>query len=104
VPHPPPHVGRALRDRQSPTDRPFRLTVHHVETHNGRVVRARIGLLETTGRAGEARLEWQADIARAEACDLRGRPRSETPVAITGRSIVVFLRRYEWVHLDLEFA
>lgn len=81
-----------------------RLTVGHVDTAAGRVVRARVGLLETAGRAGEARIDWHADVARAAACDLRGEPRSDTPVAITDRSVVVFLRRYEWVLLDLDFA
>jgi hypothetical protein len=67
-------------------------------------VRARVGLLETAGQSGEVRIDWAADVVRATACDLRGRPRPDTPVAIVGRSTVVFLRRYEWVHLELELA
>jgi len=81
-----------------------RITVEAVEAEAGRPVRARIGLLESSGTGGDVRLEWAADVARAGGSDLRGRPRPEAAVAVTGRSTVVFLRRYEWLHLEVEFA
>ena len=81
-----------------------RVTVDAVESEAGRPVRARIGLVESAGAGGEVRIDWAADVARAEACDLRGTPRPEAAVAVQGRSTIVFLRRYEWLHLEVEFA
>jgi hypothetical protein len=81
-----------------------RLTVNRVETAEERPVRARIGLLETAGMAGEVRIDWGRDVVAATARDLRGEPVPAAAVAVAGRSTVVFLRRYEWLHLDLEFA
>jgi hypothetical protein len=81
-----------------------RITVEAVETEAGRPVRARLGLLESSGTGGDVRLDWGEDVAEARACDLRGTPRPEAAVIVTGRSTVVFLRRYEWLHLEVEFA
>ena len=69
---------------------------------------ARIGLLESAGRAGEVRLEWTSDVARAVFCDAAGSRLSDddsTPggVTIDGRSITLYLKRYQWRHLELEF-
>jgi len=69
----------------------------------------RIGLLESAGRAGDVRVEWAREPRAARACDLRGLPRTAhagapAPVAIDGRCTVVFLRAYEWLHLEVEFA
>jgi len=85
-----------------------RLTVGTVRQEGGRVVAARIGLLESAGRAGEVRLEWTADVARAVLCDAAGSRLSDddsTPggVTIDGRSITLYLKRYQWRHLELEF-
>ena len=68
------------------------------------VARARIGLVESAGRTGNVRIEWGVPVARATAVDLRGEPRDDVTVAIEGRTVVVFLRRYEWMQLDLEFG
>lgn len=66
--------------------------------------RARVGLIESAGRAGPVRIEWSVPVARAVAVDLRGEPRDDVAVAIEGRAVVVSLRRYEWMQLDLEFG
>jgi len=85
-----------------------RLTVSSVRHEGGRPVAARIGLLESRGRSGEVRLEWSADVAAARVCDAAGREHPAGSgvgaVAVTGRLTTVFLRRYEWLHLDLEFS
>jgi alpha-mannosidase len=88
-----------------------RLTVGPVRQEGGRVVAARIGLLESAGLAGDVRLECAADVARAVPCDAAGRRLSDPAshasaadgVTIDGRSIILNLKRYEWRHLDLEF-
>ena len=88
-----------------------RLTVGPVRQEEGRVVAARIGLLESAGRAGEVRLECAAEVARAVPCDAAGRQLSDRVdhasavdgVTIDGRSITLDLKRYQWRHLDLEF-
>ena len=84
-----------------------RITVGPVRFDGGRVVAARVGLLESSGRSGEARVEWRSGVARARVCDAAGR---EFPagsgagtVVIDGRATTVSLRRYQWLHLDLEF-
>jgi hypothetical protein len=66
--------------------------------------RARIGIVESAGRAGPVRIEWAVPVARATAVDLRGEPRDDVEVAIEGRAVVASLRRYEWLQLELEFG
>ncbi len=80
-----------------------RITLRDVIREGDRVVRATVGLLESAGRSGEVRIDWQADVIRAEPLDLRGMRRENVAVAIEGRSTVVFLHGHEWLHLDLEF-
>jgi hypothetical protein len=60
-----------------------------------------VGLLESAGRAGEVRVAWGAEPIRAEACGPDGHS-AETPVKIEGRTTVVDLVPYQWLHLDLE--
>jgi hypothetical protein len=86
-----------------------RLTAGPVRHDDGRLVAARIGLLESAGRAGEVRLEWAADVARVRVCDAAGGDlpadgSSTGSVAIDGRVLTLFLRRYEWLHLEVEFC
>jgi len=85
-----------------------RLTVGPVRYDAGLLVAARIGLLESHGRAGEARIEWRDRVARAVVCDAAGRVlpagSGAGAVLVDGRVTTVFLRRYEWLHLDLEFS
>jgi hypothetical protein len=85
-----------------------RITVGPVRYEADRLVAARIGLLESAGRAGEVRLEWAADVARVVPCDacgtsLSGDGSTADGVTVDGRAIVLFLKRYQWRHLDLEF-
>jgi hypothetical protein len=63
----------------------------------------RVGLVESAGRAGEVRLEWARPVARAVAIDLEGRPLPDVHVAVDGRATVVFLQRYQWLQLALEY-
>jgi hypothetical protein len=37
------------------------------------------------------------------ALDLEGRPLPDVPVAVDGHATVVFLDRYQWLNLALEF-
>jgi hypothetical protein len=85
-----------------------RVTLEAVSTAEGMTRRVRVGLLESAGRSGDVRLEWAAEPRDAVACDLRGRPRgsgdpASAHVAIDGRATVVFLRAFEWLHMEVEF-
>ena len=80
-----------------------RLTGHGTEAGSDRPLRARVGLLESTGRAGNVRVAWGREVVSATACGPAGRPRAGVAVAIEGRETVVWLRPYEWLLLDLEF-
>jgi hypothetical protein len=81
-----------------------RVTVHDVQQAEGRLVAARVGLLESVGRAGEVRIDWGRPVERADVLDFAGEPRPEPTVAIEGTCTVVSLARYQWLHLDLGFA
>jgi hypothetical protein len=85
-----------------------RVTAGPVRREGGRVVGARIGLLESAGRSGEVRVEWAAEVVRAVPCDASGRHHTDSNatadgVTIDGRAITLYLKRYQWRHLDLEF-
>lgn len=62
-----------------------------------------VRLFESAGRAGDVRIEWSRPIARAVALDLEGRPLPDVRVAVDGHATVVFLDRYQWLSLVLEF-
>lgn len=64
----------------------------------------RAGLVESTGRAGEVRIQWAADLVRAEAVDSLGHPLPDVAVTVSGRTMSVRLERYQWLQLVLEFA
>jgi len=63
----------------------------------------RVGLVESAGRSGEVRLEWARPVARAVATDFEGRPLPDVHVRVDGRATVVFLHRYQWLQLALEY-
>lgn len=63
-----------------------------------------VSLVESAGRAGDVRIDWGRRIARAVAVDLQGRPLPDVHVAVDGSATVVFLHRYQWLHLILELA
>ncbi|MFM8827340.1 MAG: hypothetical protein ACKOFT_09710, partial [Actinomycetota bacterium] len=81
-----------------------RVTVRECVVDEGRIVKAIVGLLESTGRGGEVRLEWRVDVRSAVACDLHGRPRDDVAVTIDVRTIVASMRRFEWLMLAVEFG
>lgn len=84
-----------------------RLTLGGVRFAGGRLAGARVGLLESAGRAGEAAIEWAAEVAAARVADWTGaEPAGAVPdarVTIDGRTTAVYLRRHEWLPLDVEF-
>jgi hypothetical protein len=85
-----------------------RLTGASVRHDGGRLTMARIGLLESAGRSGEVRLEWATDVVRASVCGPDGQPLAAAGstgdgVTIDGRGIVVYLRQYQWLHLEVGF-
>jgi hypothetical protein len=81
-----------------------RLTVADVTQDAGRVIAARVGLVESAGRAGEVDVDWGRPVARATAVDFIGGRQAEPAVAIEGSRTVVSLERYQWLQLDLGFA
>ena len=81
-----------------------RLTVSEPTQTAGLPTRGRFGLLESAGRSGEVTIDWRRPVARATVVEFTGAPRTEPAVAIDGTRTVVFLERYQWLQLDLEFA
>jgi hypothetical protein len=63
----------------------------------------RIGFVESLGLRGEVRIEWARPVRRCTASDAQGRPLPHVHVAIAGSATVVFLDRYQWLHLEIEF-
>jgi hypothetical protein len=85
-----------------------RITAGPVRHEGERLVAARIGLLESAGRAGEVRLELAGKVARAVPCDAGGKSLAAAGAAadgvtIDGGVITLFLNRYQWRHLEVEF-
>jgi hypothetical protein len=64
----------------------------------------RVGLIESAGRAGSVRVDFGRPLTRAVAVDVAGRPRSDVDVTIDGGAVAVFLDRYQWLHLEVEFV
>ncbi len=62
-----------------------------------------VRVFESAGRAGDIRIEWSRSVVRAVALDFEGRPLPDVPVAVDGHATVVFLDRYQWLSLALEF-
>jgi hypothetical protein len=83
--------------------RNVRLTWQGPVLEGGRPVGVRAGLLETEGRGGDVTVDWGFDIAAAHVADALGRPVEGRQVTVAGRSTTAFLRRYEWLCLDLLF-
>lgn len=81
-----------------------RVTVRSLAQDGGRVTAARVGLLESAGRAGRVSIDWGRPVVRAVPVDASGEARADVPVAIEGGCTVVSLDRYQWLHLDLGFA
>ncbi len=81
-----------------------RVTVRSLTEDGGRVTAARVGLIESAGRAGRVAIDWGRPVARAVPVNLSGEARADVAVAIEGGRTVVSLDRYQWLHLDLGFA
>lgn len=81
-----------------------RITVRSLAHDGGRVTAARVGLLESAGRAGSVSIDWGRPVARAVPVHVSGEARADVAVAIEGGRTVVSLDRYQWLHLDLDFA
>jgi alpha-mannosidase len=64
----------------------------------------RAGLVESAGRAGEVRIEWAREVVRAAAVDPLGHPLPDVAVTAAGRTTSVWLDRYQWLRLAVEFA
>ncbi len=64
----------------------------------------RVGLVESAGQAGEVRIEWGREVARAAAVDLLGHPLPDVVVGVAGRATTVSLARYQWLQLAIDFA
>jgi hypothetical protein len=97
-------AGEPLAPAASGLPDNVRLTVDDPAPAAGREGGLRVGVLESAGRAGSVRIDWGRPVARARAVDLAGRPRSDVDVTIDGGATAVFLDRYQWLHLELEFA
>jgi hypothetical protein len=82
-----------------------RLTAGPLRFAGSRLAAARVGLLESAGRGGEARIEWSAEVVRARFCDPWGQTAAADGdgVAIDGRATVVSLRSHQWRHLEVQF-
>jgi len=86
-----------------------RLTGGTVRHEAGSLAAARVGLLESAGRAGEVRLEWAHEVARVSVCGPSGQRLSTAApaadgVTIDGRGVILSLKPYQWLHLDVEFC
>ena len=80
-----------------------RLTAGPVVFEDGRVVAARVGLLESAGRAGPVSIEWAADVESVRPCDAAGGPLDDFVAGCDGRTTTIHLRRHQWLHLDIRF-
>lgn len=81
-----------------------RLTVRRPVAAGGRPAVVHVGLLESSGQAGEVAVDWSRPVGRATVVDFTGTPLAEPAVAIDATRTVVFLDRYQWLQLDVEFA
>jgi len=81
----------------------IRLTAEPPGVGGDRAGSLSLGLMESAGRSGDVRIDWGRRIARAVAVDLEGRPLPDVHVAVDGQATVVFLNRFQWLHLVLEW-
>ena len=84
-----------------------RLTAGPVRFSGERLAAARFGLLESGGQSGAVRLELAAAVSLVRLCDAAGNmpvaDASAAGVQIDGKAITLFLKRYQWLHLEVEF-
>ena len=81
----------------------LRLAARGPLLEGNRTVGAVVGVLETTGRGGDVRIDWGVPIIAARVCDALGRPVDGQSVEVAGRRTSFHLRRYGWLLLELRF-
>jgi len=96
-------AGTGVEDRVPGLPDNVRLTVRE-RVAAGRFSEARIGLLESSGQAGEVTIDWQRPVERAVVVDFTGSPLTAPAVAIDGTRTLLFVDRYQWLQLDVGFA
>jgi hypothetical protein len=69
----------------------------------GRPIGVRVGLVESQGKGGDVTVDWGFDVAAARVADALGRPGGSQAVTVAGRSTTTYLRRWEWLQIDLLF-
>ena len=69
----------------------------------GRPIGVRVGLVESEGKGGDVTVDWGFDVAAARVADALGRPGGSPGVTIAGTTTTTYLRRFEWLQLELLF-
>jgi hypothetical protein len=80
-----------------------RITWQGPVMRGGRPIGVRVGLVESQGKGGDVTVDWGFDVAAARVADALGRPGGSQAVTVAGRSTTTYLRRWEWLQIDLLF-
>lgn len=80
-----------------------RITWQGPVMRGGRPIGVRVGLVESQGKGGDVTVDWGFDVAAARVADALGRPGGSQSVTVAGRSTTTYLRRWEWLQIDLLF-
>jgi len=81
----------------------IRITWQGPVLQGGRPVGVRVGLVESRGKGGDVTVDWGFDIAAARIADALGRPGGSQAVTVAGRTTTTYLRRWEWLQIELLF-
>lgn len=80
-----------------------RITWQGPVLRGGRPIGVRVGLVESEGKGGDITVDWGFNVAAARVADALGRPGSSQGVTIAGTTTTTYLRRFEWLQLELLF-
>jgi len=80
-----------------------RITWQGPVLRGGRPIGVRVGLVESEGKGGDVTVDWGFDVAAARLADALGRPGGSQGVTIAGTTTTTYLRRFEWLQLELLF-
>ena len=80
-----------------------RITWQGPVLRGGRPIGVRVGLVESEGKGGDVTVDWGFNVAAARVADALGRPGSSQGVTIAGTTTTTYLRRFEWLQLELLF-
>lgn len=69
----------------------------------GRPIGVRVGLVESAGKGGDVTVDWGFEVAAARVADALGRPGGGLGVTVAGSTTTTYLRRWEWLQIDLLF-